>query len=105
VLGCCTTTIAVQKSKIDVTFYVLEGGHGSLLSYTTAQDLGILNIQISQIKDTLTHDLLCTQYPGLFKGIGQVKGVTVKLYIDSTVPPVAQKASFHLHKKLNKRVK
>ena len=82
VLGCCITIIAVHASKKDGTFYVLEGGHGLLLSYTTARDLGILNIQINQIKDTLTNDLLCIQYPNLFKGIGQLKRVTIKLHID-----------------------
>ena len=107
VLGCCTTTIAIKTSKKDITFYVIEGGHGSLLSYATARDLGILNIHINQIKDTLTHDLLCTQYPDVFNGIGQLKGVTVKLPIDSTVPPDAQKARrslFHLRKKVDQEL-
>jgi len=31
------------------------------------------------------------KYPALFKGIGRLKGVEVKLHIDLTVPPVVQK--------------
>ena len=108
VLGCFTTNITVKASKKAVTFHVLEGNHGSLLIYTTARDLGILDIQVNQVKDVTTHDRLCTQYPSLFTGIGQLKGVQVKLHIDSTVPPVAQKARripLHLHKKVEPRTK
>ena len=107
VLGCCTATMAVKTNKKVVTFHVLEGSHGSLLSYTTARDLGILDIQVNQVNDTLTHEVLCNQYPALFKGIGQLEGVKVKLHIDSSVPPVAQKARripFHLRKKVEQEL-
>jgi len=107
VLVCCTTTISVKTSKKVVTFHVLEGCHGSLLSYTTARDLGILDIQINQVNDTLTHDVLCTQYPALFKGIGQLKGVKVNFHINPPIPPVAQKAwriPFHLRKKVEQEL-
>ena len=107
VLGCFTTNITVKSSKKAVMFHVLEGNHGSLLSYTTARDLGILDIQVNQVKDVTTHDKLCTQYSALFTGIGQLKGVQVKLHIDPTVPPVAQKARripFHLRKKVEQEL-
>ena len=103
ILGCFTTNITVKANKKAVTFHVLKGNHGSLLSYTTARDLGILDIQINQVKDVTTHDRLCTQYPSLFTGIGQLKGVQVKLHIDPAISPVAQKARripFHLRKKV-----
>ena len=105
ILGCFTTYITVKASKKAVTFHVLKGNHGSLLSYTTARDLGILDIQINQVKDVITHDGLCTQNPSLFTGIGQLKGVQVKLHIGPAIPPVAQKARrilFHLRKKVEK---
>ena len=96
ILGCFTTNITVKASEKAVTFYVLKGNHGSLLSYTTARDLGILDIQINQVKDVTTHDRLCTQYPSLFTGIGQLKGVQVKLHIDPAISPVAQRQDeFH----------
>ena len=107
ILGCFTTNITVKASKKAVTFHVLKGNHGSLLSYTTARDLGILDIQINQVKDVTTHDRLCTQYPSLFTGIGQLKGVQVKLHIDPAISPVAQKARripFHLRKKVEKEL-
>ena len=44
----------------------------------TAQDLGILDIQVNQVNDTLTHEVLYNQYLALFKGIGQLEGVKVK---------------------------
>ena len=49
ILRCFTTNITVKASKKAVTFHVLKGNHGSLLSHTTARDLGILDIQINQV--------------------------------------------------------
>ena len=66
ILGFFTTNITVKASKKAVTFHVLKGNHGSLLSYTTARDLGILDIQINQVKDvtikgSVPNILLCLQ--------------------------------------------
>lgn len=101
VLGCFTTNITVKASKKAVTFHVLEGNHGSLLSYTTVHDLGILNIQVNQVKDITTHDRLCTQYPSLFTGIGQLKGVQVKFHICTSK---ARHIPFHLRKKVEQEL-
>ena len=77
-----------------------------MLSYKTAMDLGILDFHVNHVSDTvLVHEQLCRQYPGIFNGIGKLKGVEVKLHIDSSVPPIAQKARripFHLRKKVEK---
>ena len=53
------------------------------------------------------HKRLIEQYPNLFKGIGNLKGVEVKLHIDKEVPPVAQRARripFHLCKQVKKEL-
>ena len=87
---------------------MLEGSHGSLLNYSTAVALGILNIQLHHITSTPIHEQLFRQYPALFEGIGQLKGVEVKLHIDTKVPPVAQKARcipFNLRNKIEHELK
>ena len=103
VLGSFEANLTVKNNEKLSTLHVLQGSHGSLLSYATAVDLGILNMQINNVMNTLTYEQLLKQYPALFHGIGKLKGTEVKLYIDPTVSPVAQKARripFHLRKKV-----
>ena len=90
------------------TLHVLEGSHGSLLSYSTAVDLGILDIQLHHISNTPMCEQLCRQYPSVFEGIGKLKGTKVQLHIDTKVTPVEQKARripFHLCKKVEHELK
>ena len=108
VLGSFDATITVKHRQTTSTLQVLEGSHGSLLSYLTAVNLGILNIQLYHVKNTPMHEQLFKQYPALFEGIGQLKGAEVKLHIDTELPTVAQKARqipFHLHKKVELKLK
>ena len=109
VLGNFDATITVKNNQTISTLQVLEGSHGSLLSYSTAVALGILNIQLHHITSKPIHEQLFKQYPALlFEGIGKLKGVEVKLHIDTKVPPVAQKARripFHLRKKVEHELK
>ena len=108
VLGSFDTTITVKNNWTISTLQVLEGSHGSLLGYSTAVALGILNMQLHHITSTPIHEQLFRQYPAPFEGIGQLKGVEVKLHIDTKVPLVAQKARripFHLRKKVEHELK
>ena len=52
VLGSFDATITVKHRLTTSTLQVLEGSHGSLLSYLTAVNLGILNIQLYHVKST-----------------------------------------------------
>ncbi len=53
--------------------------------------LGILDLRVCQVIDsTLPQKALAEKFPTLFKRIGQLKNVKVKLHIDHTVNPVAQ---------------
>ena len=84
------------------TIHVLQGNHGSLLSQRTVSYLCVIDVRIRQVDHTpLAYEQLVQQYPNLFKGIGKLKNVEVKLHIDQTVPPVAQPAHripFHMRK-------
>ena len=104
ILGKFDATITFNDKHKVTTIHVVQGNHGSLLSYKTAIDLGILDLHVSHVLDTVpVHEQLCHQYSGICNGIGRLKGVEVKLHIDQSVPPVVQQAQripFHMPKKV-----
>ena len=53
--------------------------HGSLLSYTTAHALDVMDVKINAIT---AGDQLSQKYPTLFDGIGKLKDFEVKLHIN-----------------------
>ena len=59
-------TITFRNNHTISTLHVLEGNHGSLLSYSTAVDMGILDIQLHHISSTPMCEQLFRQYPSLF---------------------------------------
>ena len=98
---------AMFESKQKVTdgeIYVVSGRSGSLLSFKTASELGLIKLNINAVEqrtDNITVEQLGKEFPGLFKGIGKLKNHQVKLHIDPTVKPVAQqhrRVPFHLQK-------
>ena len=93
ILGKFDATIAFKDKHKSTTIHVVQGNHGSLLSYKTAMDLGILDLHVNHVLDTVpVHEQLCRQHPSIFNGIGKLKGVEIKLHIDQSIPPVAQQA-------------
>ena len=108
VIGSFEATGTFRNNRTVSTLHVLQGSHGSLLSYSTAVALGILDIQLHHISSTPMCEQLFRQYTSLFEGIGKLKGTKVQLHIDTKVTPVAQKARripFHLHKKVEHELK
>ena len=118
-LGKFTASVS-SKDVYDVAdFYVVKGGSksGSLLGCTTAVALGVLKI-VNQVKTgkgasvqkklKLNEvDKLIREFDEIFHGIGKMKGVKVKLHIDKTVAPVAQRhrrVPFHWREKLDKEL-
>ena len=100
VLGQCDILIETQSKIQCHKFHVVKGNSGSLLGYTTAEELGLVII-CNNIKDP------SAKYPNLFKGIGKLKDTMVKIHIDETVQPVAQKCRrtpFHLRDKVEKEI-
>ena len=103
-LGKFDATIKANRKQVSSTVHVLRGTHGSLLSFATASELGLVDVKIN----TITCSNLIEQYPSLFQGIGNLKNCEVKLHIEKTVPPVAQSARripFHLRKKVAAELK
>lgn len=84
--------------------YVAQGRGGSLLSFKTASELGLIKLNVNTVRDQcspITVDKLETEFPGLFDGIGKLKNHQIQLHIDPNVKPVAQqhrRVPFHLQK-------
>ena len=51
-LGKFTATVRAKDKQITTTFHVLSGAHGSLLSYSTARDLRLVNISLNNLATT-----------------------------------------------------
>ena len=104
VLGKFDATVELEGRCTKSTIHVLQGNHGSLLSYKTASDLSIIGVKISWIdSSTVVYDQVTQLYPNLFKVIGKLKNVEIKLHIDQTVPAFAQSARhipFHMRKRV-----
>ncbi|KAL5014626.1 hypothetical protein ScPMuIL_008896 [Solemya velum] len=82
--------------------FVVKGQFGSLLSYTTAVELGIIPV-IRVVEPNLSEPDILEQYSDRFEGIGCIKGVQAKIHIDESVQPVAQqhrRIPFHMRKKV-----
>ena len=86
------------KLKIAADFIVVKTGR-CLLGYSTATDLGILRVGLAETLgtgacntiDSTFVGQLKAKYPNVFLGIGKLKGYQLKLHIDPSVTPVAQK--------------
>ena len=98
VLGVCDVTIESKSAIQCHRFHVVKGAHRSLIGFSAAQELGIVNI-VNKISCTWEN-----AHPGLTKGIGKLKDVQVKLHIDESVRPVAitnRKIPFHTRPKID----
>ncbi len=103
-------TVHSKMRTIDeVTFYVIQGNHGSLLSRKTATELGLLQIvnSMSTEDGSSNPSQLIQEYQDLFQGIEKLKDFQVKLHIDDSVQPVVQphrRIPFHMRKKVEREL-
>ena len=98
VLGKFKALVESKCHSVDSEFLVVNA-KTSLLGYTTATDLGILQIAnaVSVEKNVFQ------SYLSLFSGLGKMKNVEVKLHIDENVKPIHQshrRIPFHQRKNL-----
>ncbi len=116
VIGKFEATIETKKRMTAATIHVVKGGYGSLLSYQTATELNLIQVNINNVtvKDkskqsqSSIKDKINQSFPNLFKGIGQLKNFEAHLHIDHAVSPVAQPARripFHLRRKVSATLK
>ena len=104
VLGSCELTIEKNDKFMVEKFFLVKGNYGTLLGYETASALEVVKI----VQPVHTSDSIESKYPGIYDGIGKLKGQTVKLHINKEIKPVAQKnrrTPFHLRDKVEKEIK
>ena len=105
VVGKFDATIESKRNISVSPIYVLEGSAGSLLSYNTANDLGLIRLSVNATNGKpFASDTLKQRFPKLFNGIGCLRNFEVKLHIDERIPPVAQaprRIPFHMRRKVS----
>ncbi|XP_033096851.1 uncharacterized protein LOC117101090 [Anneissia japonica] len=87
-LGEFSTVVESTNKFVLANFLVVQRGPGPTTEYTTGVELGIVNITCSIPQKPMTD--IAEKYADVFKGLGQMKNVTVKLHIDPAVQPVNQ---------------
>ena len=90
ILGKFDATLETGSNSISATLHVVKGLHGSLLSYHTASELGLVEVKVNNVTGC---DQLVQQYPNVFKGIGKLKDYKAKLY--TLTKPYSQSLSPH----------
>ena len=102
-LGVFTTEVESTSKIACADFHVVHGNTGSILSYHTARELGLIHITNTIATSPSTAAELVHKYDHLFHGISKIKDHAVKLYIDKSISPVAQphrRIPFHQRKKV-----
>ena len=103
------------ESKLGITIadiYVASGTSSSLLNYQTALDLDLVSLRVNTVQPRTSVrqtniDEPAELHPALFKGIGKLKDIEVKLHIDKNVRPVTQpyrRVPFHLQKLVDSEI-
>ena len=94
-MGKFQATVRINTAKlshmIHADFYVAEA-KGCLLSFATANELGVISI-VNALEDDRTQrtKAVMQDFDPLFHGLGKLKDFQLKLNIDDDVPPVHQK--------------
>ena len=81
-------TVNFREVQTRAKLLVVDSNASSLMGKSTAEELGVLKIMVN----ALSNDELFSAYPNVVnKKLGKLKDCEVKLHIDRTVPPVANK--------------
>lgn len=88
-LGQLNVVRTYNGSSSHETLYVVSGECSSLLSFSAASRLGLVQITYS-VEEGVNRLTPSEVYPDLFKGVGCLKDFQVHLHVDPQVQPVAQ---------------
>ncbi len=99
-----------QTRKAEMAEFVVFKGKGvPLLGRDTAEKLNLLRVGpevVNQISSNENKDII-SRYKDIFSGVGQLKGIELKLHIDENVKPVAQplrRIAYGLREKVEKKL-
>lgn len=108
VIGCFTCEVERNDNQATAEFCVVQGaGNTPLLSRSTAEELGVLKIEINAVHESDMKDSIMRKYPDVFQGIGKLKGRQVKLHVDESVTPIAQplrRTPFNLREQVEAKI-
>lgn len=99
VIGRFSTNVEHSNKVVNTEFLVFEGTGKPILSSNTCEVLELISLNINQISDVQE------SHAGLFSGVGKLKDYKLKLHIDKTKPPIAQKlrpVPFQMRDKIQK---
>jgi len=93
-LGTFSATVKSSYASTSAILLVFKGETGNLLSYHTAQKLGLIAVSVNTAtiadSDKNSPELLKEEFKSLFGDIGKVQNKEVKLHIDLDVAPRQQ---------------
>ncbi|XP_054921166.1 uncharacterized protein [Dermacentor andersoni] len=78
-----------KDNCIEEDIFVIPGNCAPLLSFTAASNLGLVQITY-QVNEYQGDKSIVEAFPKLFSGVGKLKNHHIHLFVDYTVPPVAQ---------------
>ena len=110
-LGTLTASVKYSNASTSAQLIVVKGKNGNLLSYHTAQKLGLIAVSISTAtvaeRNKDDPEFLKEEFKSLFGGIGKVPNKEVKLHIDPDVTPRQQphrQIPFHVREDVEKEL-
>ena len=93
-LGTLSTTIKSSSNSTTTQLHVVKGNMGNLLSYNTAQKLGLITISVHTTTVTDVNknspESLQEEFECLFGGIERLRNKIVKLHVDPDITPRQQ---------------
>uniref|UniRef100_A0A224Z9X1 RNA-directed DNA polymerase n=1 Tax=Rhipicephalus zambeziensis TaxID=60191 RepID=A0A224Z9X1_9ACAR len=88
-LGKVAVTMRYRDKGIEEDIFIIPGNCAPLLSFAAASNLGLVYITY-QVHEQLNDKSIVKAFPKLFSGVGKLKNQHIHLFVDKTVPPVAQ---------------
>lgn len=109
VAGKFEATVATTEKSTTATFHLTRGSSGCLLGYSTAVDLGLINIpqHVRAVDKKKSPPSFITEFADIFKGTGKLTGYQLKIHIDPDVKPVAQaprRVPFHVRQQVEEHL-
>ena len=104
-------TIRYGDKIVNTVIYVVKENVETLLSGEVCEALQIISFNEAEVRSVENEDLapevkeLQEEFPGVFEGLGKLKGHKVHLHIDESVKPVKEpprQVAFHLTSKRDK---
>ncbi len=109
VAGKFNATISTADTGTSATFHVTRGNAGCLLGYSTATELGLINIPklVNAVDVKSTPPDFIKEFEDIFKGIGKLKDYKFRIHINPNIAPVAQpprRIPFHVRAQVEEQL-